>query len=233
VRYFDGVANNTIFCTWTGDNPLTPNRINALFTIFSNTQCPVAFLNLNSLRRWEVAEEPFHPAFEFLSATHKSDYLRIYLMYHFGGGYTDIKITAKSWSGFFERLKNSSAFGIGYTEIGPGGVAAKNTPEGMMLRTQYQHIIGCCAFIFKRKTEFTHELLRRQHQLMDEMLPSLKAFPARHPMDRLGLEFPDTKEISRYPLPWSFFGETFHPLVFEFKDHILHDDMLPVLHSYR
>ena len=34
---------------------------------------------------------PLHPAYEHLSAVHRSDYLRAYLALHWGGGYCDLK----------------------------------------------------------------------------------------------------------------------------------------------
>src|SRR5882762_5613921 len=90
-----------IFCAWTDSNPMSPKRSQALFSIFSRTGCPVAFLTSQTYKAWEVSGQPMHPAYDFLSATHKADYLRMYLMHHYGGGYTDIKHTAKDWNPFF------------------------------------------------------------------------------------------------------------------------------------
>lgn len=38
-----------------------------------------------------LKDAPLHPSYSFLSGVHRSDYLRCYLMHHYGGGYSDIK----------------------------------------------------------------------------------------------------------------------------------------------
>lgn len=53
---------------------------------------------------FSVPEEPIHKAFEFLSLIHKSDYLRCYLLYHYGGGYTDVKHLHTDLKPYFKRL---------------------------------------------------------------------------------------------------------------------------------
>ena len=39
---------------------------------------------------------PIHPAYNFLSNIHRSDYLRCYFMHILGGGYADIKFYTKN-----------------------------------------------------------------------------------------------------------------------------------------
>ena len=92
----DGFEREYIFCMWPGEDKLTPDRATEVFSILANTQRPVIFLTPRSYRLWELPNEPFHPATQFISECHMSDYLRVYLMNHFGGGYADIKFTYKS-----------------------------------------------------------------------------------------------------------------------------------------
>ncbi len=227
------VLPRQIFCCWTGVNPMSVNRLNALISIVSHTHMPVAFLNAESYRQWELPNHRFHPGFEYLSATHKADYLRCYLMHHHGGGYTDLKLTYKAWPAIFDRLQASSAMGAGYTEVSPGGVAPVPGAMGQTLRENYQQLIGLCAFVFKKNTQFTAEWLGQTNDLLSTKFNELKDNPARHPQDILGFTLsPD--EISRYPFGWTeLLGNIFHPLVFHYRDQFLHEDLAPIFRGYR
>jgi hypothetical protein len=230
---FDGLASNTVFCCWTGATPMSSDRVVALWSVFNNVRCPTAFLNANALRDWELPESPFHPAFDYLSETHKADYLRCYLMHHFGGGYTDLKPTGKAWPEFFDRLRRSDALGLGYTEIGPHGVAPIQGPFGDKLRANHAKLIGLCAFIFRRRSPLTAAWYERTQRLLSEKLDALREHPARHPQDQFGVKFQDGS-LSRYPIRWTeLLGDIFHPVIYEFRDKILHDDIAPQFHSYR
>ena len=231
---FDGVRGNVIFCAWTGSNPLTANRAEALLSIYRETGCPVMFLNNATLRRWEKPDAPFHPAFEFLSETHRADYLRCYLMHFYGGGYTDLKHTAKSWSAAFELLRASPrAVGIGYQELGPQSVAPCGEPLESILRENAAKLIGNCAYIFRKNSAFTTRWLAATHALLDGRLERLRAHPARHPMDQTGVQLPDGS-VSAYPLRWTeMLGDIFHPLVYEFHDTLIQADLMPSFQNYR
>lgn len=233
LSQFDGVASNIVFCMWTGTNQMSNRRIQALWTIFNNIRCPIVFLNHLTFRDWELPDHPFHPALEYLSETHKSDYLRCYLMHHFGGGYTDLKLTSKSWSPFFEKLRNSGKYALGYTEIGPHGIPHVEGPYGDEIRSNYKDTIGLCAFIFKKQTELTHAWYQQTVRILDDKLEALKQNPARHPQDQFGARFEDGT-FSTYPIKWAqILGEIFHPLVYQQKTTILHDDIAPIFYNYR
>ena len=49
------------------------------------------------LDKYILQEHPLHQSFNYLSETHKADYLRTYFMRFHGGGYSDIKKTSGSW----------------------------------------------------------------------------------------------------------------------------------------
>lgn len=224
---------NIIFCTWTGRNAMSVNRIQALFSIFSNTGCPVAFVNDNNLPNWVVAGKSFHPAYDFLSETHKADYIRVYLMHHYGGGYTDIKHTTKNWVNFFEELNNSDRLCAGYTEIGPHGVAPVGGNLEEELTVNFASLIGLCAFIFRRRTPLTRDWIDYTHMLLDEKFYDLKENPSSHPQDRWGVTLPEGN-ISKYPLKWTeLLGNIFHPLIYNYKDEVLHLDLAPSFINYR
>jgi hypothetical protein len=222
-----------VFCLWTGANPMSTNRIQALFSIFNNLSCPIAYLTQSTIPNWEVPGHPFHPSFAYLSETHKSDYLRVYLMHHYGGGYTDIKHTTQAWPRHFDSLVQSDMLCAGYTELSPRAVAKVGGALEQALMDNYQSLIGLCAFIFKPHTPLTREWLKRTHDLLDRKMTDLVKHPARFPQDQYGVLMPDG-QVSQYPLQWTeMLGNIFHPLILEYKQFVLHLPMSPEFHSYR
>ena len=82
--------NRVIYCFWFGPE-MSDNRKKCFESIIQNSKVGVRLVTKHNLQEYNLADSPIHPAFQYLSATHKSDYLRCYFMYHYGGGYTDIK----------------------------------------------------------------------------------------------------------------------------------------------
>jgi hypothetical protein len=232
LNAFDGLKSRTIFCLWTGDEVMSPNRIQALWTIYNSTACPIAMINRNAVDAWVKPEHPLHPAYPYLSSVHKSDYLRCYLMHHYGGGYTDIKITSKQWWAFFEALEASDKHALGYTELAHGIPHVKGE-LGDLLRESHAELIGLCAFIFKRQSPLTTEWLRQSEALLDTKLELLKQHPAIHPLDQTGVLLPDGTP-SPYPLRWAeLLGEIFHPLIYQFRSEIMQAPIEPYFGQYR
>lgn len=231
---YDGLKGDVVFCAWTGHNQLSPQRAECLLSIYQRTFCPVILITPHNLAEWIRPEASFHPAFEYLSEVHKADYIRCYFMHHFGGGYTDIKRTLNSWKPLFQRVRSTpDAFGLGYTEIGPHGIPHITGPLGDELRANARELIGNCAYIFRKNTDFTRAWINQTHQTLDIQLQSLRANPAQHPMDQLGVTLPNGMS-SRYPLRWAeLLGEIFHPLVYRFRSQILHADIAPDFRAYR
>jgi hypothetical protein len=222
-----------VFCIWAGSNPMSTQRIQALFSIYNHVACPIAYLNHVTLWKWQRPEAPFHPAFEYLSETHKADYLRVYLMHHYGGGYTDIKNTSTDWNAHFNALAMSDQLCAGYTEISPHSVAKVGGEVESRLKENYQQLIGLCSFIFKPRTPITRAWLERTHVLLDHKLHSLQTSPASFPQDQLGITLPDGS-ASSYPIRWTeMLGDIFHPLILEYKEFVLHLPMAPDFRNYR
>jgi hypothetical protein len=232
LQKFDALQSNTIFCAWTGTNSMSAQRIQALWSIYSNTRCPVVFVNRQSLKCWEKTDSPFHPGYEYLSDTHKSDYLRCYLMHHFGGGWTDVKHTTADWRPLFAELRRSSALALGYQELADG-IPHLDNPLGDELRKHHLKNIGLCAFIYKRYSNITYDWYRQVHVLMDHCFEELRANPATQPQEVLGMKLPNNTH-SNYPLRWAqILGEILHPITFRNKEKLLHGNIAPLFHSYR
>lgn len=231
----DAFKSNIVFCTWNGENEMSERRKFGIWSIFENIGCPVVFITNKTVRDWEVPEYPFHPGFQYLSATQKGDYLKTYLLHHYGGGYTDIKPTAVSWALMFQMLRDSDKLGLGYTEVGPHGVAPIGGELQRVMQEHYKEMIGCGAFIFKRKTEFTERWLDTTHAVMDANLVELIKNPAIHPQDHKGIWFYNLNRESHYPFTWTgMCGDIFHPIVYAFRDKLIkYDPIAPDFNNYR
>ena len=229
----NGVNSRIVFCLWTGSELMSQNRLQALWSIFKNTGRPVALVTQNTLAEWVLPHAPLHPAYKYLSSTHKSDYLRCYLMHHYGGGYSDIKYTEAHWESYFVQLEQSQeSLALGYTELADG-MPHLTGPQGDMVRKAHQEIIGLCAFIFKPNTDLTSTWYRRLHELLDQKLELLEAHPGKFALDQKGLILPDG-QASLYPLRWAeILGEILHPLFYENRNKLIKAPIAPKFHSYR
>jgi hypothetical protein len=168
-----------------------------------------------------IPSSPFHPAFEFLSETHKADYLRMYFMHYYGGGYADIKKQTSSWSESYNKLINTHLIGIGYQEMDKSGIAYLPVAE------YWQSLIGNCSYIFKPNTYFTRKWLNDVHLLLDTKFEELKKNPSSCPQDC------KEKGIG-YPIEWNeMLGRIFHRLNYDFKEEISIDLPPPIFNNYR
>ncbi len=228
---FNGLASNTIFCFWTGAEAMSMNRMQAAWSIFQHSGCPVMLVTANNLPNWTLPDSPIHPAYPFLTSTHKSDYLRCYFMHHFGGGYTDLKLTFRNWFPHFNNLRQSTALGLGYPEIKQGIPHLKEHPS--LCHIPHNRLIGLCSFIFKRKSELTFAWLEAVHKLLDLKVDALKENPGQHHLERHGIVMPDGR-VSNYPLRWAeLLGEIFHPLAYHHSSRLIQADIAPKFQNYR
>jgi hypothetical protein len=82
----DYISSKTIFVFWTGDNSMSVQRKECFNKLVNKSGCKVILTTRGNLNNWILPEAPLHPAFEYLSFTHKVDYLRTYFMHFYGGG---------------------------------------------------------------------------------------------------------------------------------------------------
>lgn len=203
---------NNIYVFWTCDNKISENRLNSIKQLKEVTECNIIFVDINNLKNYLLDEHPLHPAYKYLSAVHKSDYLRTYFMNFYGEGYCDIKKTTGSWKQSFHDLYNSDAWINGYKEI-PGG-----SPVGI----NHNYLIGNGAYICKKNTPLTNEWYNNMIILLDKKLEDLKKNPANNPRDSFN------NNGSKYPIAWAeMLGCIFHPLIFKYKEKVL--KTLPIL----
>ena len=225
----DALKSRTIFCFWTGDNPITERRKYSVECMYEITGCKIEFITKDDLSSWILPYAPLHKAYPFLSAVHKADYLRAYFMCHYGGGYSDIKIPTGSWIPAFEALeKNPDLWVVGYPEGSPDDLAAVDDKELYRKMQQvYSQMVGNGSYVCRSGTPLVRRWLTEVHRILDRVYEQLEAYPAPHPRVM-------KQEDPKYALKWTeICGNVFHPLVYEYLSHVSTDLPKPICHGYQ
>jgi hypothetical protein len=220
--------NKTIYIFWTEANELTPRRKHNLQIIKDRCGVELKFLNHRDIPAYELTEHKFHEAYQYLSATAKSDYLRSYFMNFYGGAYCDIKRAEWDWNPFFDQLENSEAWITGYRLGNILDVAVDpNDQDGNIMKDNWNQLIGAGAMICKSRTPFTEYWFTLMTSILETKIELLKKNPAKHVRDRLGWV-----TDSGYPLRWAEIGpETFMKSCYTFKDKLSYNLPCPELNE--
>ena len=232
-REYTTKAPKIIYAFWTEDNPLTENRIRSIQTIQENCGVEFKLITKETLPQYELSKHPFHPAFKYLSAVHKSDYLRTYFMHFYGGGYTDIKPQIHNWESLFNKVNQTPyVLCAGYPEKKITDIArikdfidkGNKRKLNSHLKRNYNKLIGNGAYIFKPQTPFTKLWITECERRLSIAFEDLLKNPGNLYGNNIG-----------YPLPWtSILGQIFHPLSFVFNERVIKSDNLrPVCKNYR
>ena len=155
-----------IWTFWTGDNEMSPNRAKSLEILTRDSGCKVITITPDNLSDYLVEGDSLHEGYDLLSLTHKSDYLRSYFIYHYGGGYSDIKAYTYSWLPYFDQLEESDKEFIGAQEQSPHHIASDN----FMIKNYFRNLASVRCFIFKPKTSFAKEWKDLTNEKMDAVL---------------------------------------------------------------
>ena len=202
------------------------------FDSMSKSECKITLITPNNIKDYIKKEYPLHKSYDYLSSTHKSDYLRCYFMHHYGGGYSDIKEITHSWNNAFDELNNSSKWINGYPEISPNAVANVEPPLYFELQKNYKKLIGCCSFICKPYTNFTYDWIGAVNEKLDLYYELLKINPSIHPQEKPGMLI--NNQISKYPIQWTeILGNIFHPLCLKYSDYIMQSVPPSIFKNYR
>ena len=250
---FGGRVEPRVFVVWMGPAstsapPMSDDRAGCLESVRAAIGLEVCLISDDNLGDWEVPGHPIHPAYRWLSAVHKSDYLRAYLMHHHGGGYTDIKRTHASWESTVAVVNHSpDLFGAGFPEPAARTVAMMNADTTRpkfrrvvdpryvayrVLQHEYHRLIGTSAFLFRPHSTFTSHWLSRVNRRMDRYSVALETHPAQHPMDARPTTNHDA--MSGYPIPWTdLLGNVFHPLCLRYSRHLARSLPAPEFTDYR
>ncbi len=228
MQQYNTMQTNTksmnVYCFWTGTNELTENRKRCLEQFKQTCGCNVILVDTTNLSDYILKDQPLHPAYEYLSETHRADYLRTYFMHFYGGGYTDIKETTGSWMNGFNQLENDDNKWIcGYPEL-CNGVAYGPVVD------KWRELIGNCAYICKPQTPLTSEWYNEMVALLDSRLERLKRFPATYPADSGSAH----EGYQGYPIEWNeMLGRIFHKVSYKYKNHLLNTLPISIFDNYR
>jgi len=196
------------------------NRLDSLQQLIDTSDCDVILITKQNLHEYILPDIPLHPAFPYLSETHKADYLRTYFMHFHGGGYSDVKKTTGSWEQCFKDLYKSDYWICGYKEI-PIGVAYPPVID------KWQELIGNGAYICKPNTPLTQEWYSGMIAVLDAKLERLMQFPARTPQDMAG-------SGTGYPLEWNeMLGRIFHRVCYKYKEKLLNTLPISIFIDYK
>ena len=214
----DCLKERVIFTIWFGTS-YTDNRDKQFQSIVKNSDCKVININQNNIH---LLEYPIHKSFTYLSSIHKADYLRCYLMYYYGGGYSDLKGTEGSWIHCFGALENNeNLYAIGYH---CDGIPSKNdagqnyniTLSKKLIKNK-NNLIGVGFFIFKKNNSLINKWFLKLNEKLDFFYEKLKKNPAKYDRESAcGCPVPkweggqlDTK----YPIHWNtILGYILYPI---------------------
>jgi len=207
----ENLEKNNIYCFWTGTNPMSHNRLGCLYNLRTQTESNIILVTVDNLASFIKPEDPLHEAYQYLSETHKCDYLRVYFMHHYGGGYTDIKSPRRSWAEAFQHMRDDPMKIInGYHEKGEYAIAYRPAAD------KWEMLCGNGSYILRPRTALTYAWYRAMLDKMDEKLAELRDHPATR--------VEDAKEWGGgYPLEWNeMLGRIFHRVLADFDGFILY-----------
>lgn len=208
-------AEEVIYVFWTGNNDIPPNRLKGIESLKKLSEVEVVLVTPKNLNDYILKDFPLHPAYEYLSFVHRSDYLRGYFMLHYGGGYSDIKPCLRSWKNLFKELNSfDDKWCIAPREKNMGGVPNIKGAIGEDIKKYHNNLISNCTFAYKPNSPLVDEWMDETHKRLDHFLPELKKCTAND----YGNE--------EYPIPWSYImGQIMHPLVLKYHDRIICKDI--------
>lgn len=219
-----------MWCFWS-EGDMGAVRSLSLSYLVKNVGVPVFLVTRKSFFRLEKPEFPIHPAFRWLSAVHQSDYVRTYLWHHYGGAWHDVKATEVSYFPLWDHFEDELVYFLGRPEV-RGGAATLYDDSGRWMPDCWHDLVSVIAWIGRPNTPFSREMMERMHLFLDQNLDTLKANPARHPREKKAegsnailraikkAYFSVSKRSPGYPIPWTLFGNIFHPLNFKYKEHV-------------
>lgn len=212
-----------VWCFWY-QGEMNENRKRSLEMMKLHLGVPIALITKENINEFILPDYPLHPAFHWLSDVHKSDYIRIYMLHHFGGGWHDIKPTNVSFQSSWDLFSDPNVYFVGRAEV-KGGAAKVFDHEGRWIPNHWFDLVGCGWWIGRGNTPLSAEMFHGINQLLDNNYEALKKYPAKTPFDKkkkTQFNFFPFRFISGkgYPLPWTVFGNIFHPLNYKYRMHI-------------
>jgi len=198
--------NKVIWIYWAGQS-MSPARAKAYdFLIKKNSNCQVKLVSEVDFKKYEVKTNPIPKEFYLLSFTHQSDYVRSYLMHHYGGAYSDIKPYGFNFSSILSQLyKDSNCWGISYPYRKEELRSLKNF-HGIDDIENGDQYLGYGCFAYKSKTDFTKKWLELNDSMLKKNSTELINSPGTyHPRAiHSGVFQQDFNDLNVYPTGYPF-----------------------------
>jgi hypothetical protein len=215
------VIPNVIYVFWTGNNPMSENRKKSIESLKTVCEANIILITPSNLNNYIKDNAPLHPAYNYLSLTHKSDYLRVYFMYYHGGGYSDVKRSLGSWKKGFELINsNPDVWMVATREKDPVHVGYVEDPVIYNnLQKNYLNLPQNGAYICRPNTPLFRDVLNDIHIILDRHYEQLKTndnWPIRA----------QKGDGSNYPLGWTeILGSLIHQHALKYNNHILFEGL--------
>jgi hypothetical protein len=223
-----------IFVLWLGNEEMNANRKNSIQKLPDGA----VLITKDTINDYVIKDHPIHPAYEYLSTIHKSDYLRCYLMHHHGGGYMDVKPNKYDWDAAFKKLNESPQILLMGVIPTSGHLLAGMEEYSPEIRNELEakrEKLVCMGWLICRPySTITTEWYNTLNKKLDEFLPILKKNPAKHtresfnrgkkvafkkPAWELGQE--NFKITSNYPITWNILlAQILYPIQLRHLDNI-------------
>lgn len=216
------VVPRVVWCFWDGEE-MNKTREDSLLLMSKHLEVPVCLITTKNINEFILSKAPLHPGYYYLSSVHKSDYLRIYLLHYYGGGWHDIKPTEISFKNVWDEFEDSNVFLVGKPEI-KNGPAKIYDNEGRWMRRYWKDLVSCGAWVGKANTLLSKEMIKNINCLLDENLELLKLNPPKNAYDCKIKKYRYFKKkvlgYKEYPLDWTVFGNIFHPLNYKYRHNV-------------
>lgn len=139
---------------------MSKNRFVAYKSLVENIGVPVILITSKNFPSFIKQSHPIHKSFDLLSGVHKSDYMRVYLLHHYGGGYHDIKHREESWKDCWgDWLFDNNIWIYGRRENNRRAIGYP--PNESHIRNKYNKLVTMGWVICKPNTEYTKILFQK------------------------------------------------------------------------
>jgi hypothetical protein len=211
-----------VFIVWFG-RKISNNRLLALNSLIKNIKVPYILITEDNYLLFEKKNNKIHKAFKYLSGNHKSDYLRSYLLHHYGGGYHDIKFRNKDLKNEWETFRDKKIWIKSRPERHHNWIGYDiDNPKTKFITQKYKELGTMGWVICRPSTMYTKELIDKINKKLDIHYKNLKKFPSTNASGYYAdTPFEKVKNKNAYPLRWlELMGEHFHLLMYKYKNHM-------------
>jgi len=205
--------NRILHLCWFSDfKTMSYNRKLSLKILYKTSGVNINLITNKNFYQYENLEIPIHKGFQYLSDVHKSAYTRCYMMYFFGGGYSDIKPNSFDWNKYFDKLYLSEYDAAGYRETRFEDIVNFWEDSEFIkkeVENNYFNFAGNGLYIYKPKTKIARLWLEEVHKKLDYKFEDLKKYPGTfHPYAITGGLGGQSEHVSamykdsKYPIEW-------------------------------